>query len=161
MIGLLIFMHHLSTMIELKLPTYDTKVKKEGDKLFIFDLIRKKFVALIPEEWVRQHLLNYLIVFKKYPKGLFKIESQHHYHTMAKRTDLLIYDTEAKPWMLAECKSPDVKISASSINQISVYNKTIKAQYLLLCNGIEMYCWKADHESPQYELLKELPEFVK
>jgi hypothetical protein len=146
-------------MIKLNLPSYDAKIKKESDKLYIFDLIRKKFVALLPEEWVRQHLLHYLITVKKYPKGLFKVESQHHYHAKAKRTDILIYDNETKPWLLAECKSPDVQISTASVNQISVYNKTLGAKYLLLCNGIDMYCWKFEKEDGEHVLLTELPDF--
>ncbi len=148
-------------MVELKLPSFKVKIKNEGDKFFIFDLIRKKFISLSPEEWVRQHLINYLITEKKYPKGLFKVESQHHYHFLAKRSDILIFGVDGKPWMLAECKAPDVPISTSGVNQISVYNKTLNAKYLMLCNGMELYCWKFDNEKKEHVLLTELPEFQK
>lgn len=146
-------------MIKLNLPAFEAKLKREGDKRLIFDIIRKKYIILSPEEWVRQHVLNYLINIKHYPKGLFKVESQHFYHAMAKRSDILIMDNEAKPWMLVECKAPEVKIATSSLKQIAVYNKSIGAKYLLLCNGMEMFCWKAGDEMKDAELLHELPEF--
>ncbi|HMP99203.1 MAG TPA: type I restriction enzyme HsdR N-terminal domain-containing protein [Cyclobacteriaceae bacterium] len=148
-------------MQKLNLPAFEVKLIEKESKYFIFDLIRKKYVSLSPEEWVRQHLINYLVTHLQYPKGLFRIEKQHAYNEMARRSDILILDQQGKPWMLAECKAPEVKLANSSLQQLAIYNKTLLATYLVLCNGLELYCWKAGDEHKPAQLLDELPVFGK
>ena len=122
-------------MTALNLPAYDAKVKKSEGKVWIFDGVRKKFVVLTPEEWVRQHFVSYLIHQQLYPKSLFRIEGSLSYNTLQKRSDILVYDRSGKPWMLIECKSPTIKLSQKAFNQVAIYNMTVGARYLAVTNG--------------------------
>jgi len=145
----------------LNLPPYDYQIKDEEGKLSIFDPLRKKFLILTPEEWVRQHLINYLIFYKKYPKSLFSMEKGIKYNLLLKRFDILILDREASPFLLVECKAPTIKLSQKTAEQIAVYNKSIGARYLAISNGLQHICLELDQVSGTYTQFREFPEFQK
>ena len=130
-------------MYKLNLPSIDSNIRKEEGKIWIFDLIRKKYIVLTPEEWVRQHFIHYLINVLKYPRALFKVESGMLFNSLQKRSDIVIHGRDGKPWMLVECKSPTIKLTQKAFNQIAVYNMTIGAKYLAVTNGMVHYCCEA------------------
>jgi predicted type IV restriction endonuclease len=144
---------------QLNLPSITPNLKKEQGKVFIFDIIRKKYVVLTPEEWVRQHFVQHLIQNLHYPKALFRIESSLTYNRRQKRSDILIRDREGKPWMLVECKSDAIKLTQNAFNQIAVYNMTIGATYLAVTNGMVHYCWRAPELGKEAVFLDKFPEF--
>lgn len=146
-------------MQSLNLPAYNCKLKHSDGNTFIFDPIRKKFVLLTPEEWVRQHFLNYLVSHLGYPRSLVSIEKGTAYNQLQKRTDLRIYSMSGTPLVLVECKASTVPISAETVKQASVYNQTIRAKYVMLTNGLEHYCWKVDFVNQRYESLPEILPF--
>ena len=146
-------------MQALNLPAYNCNIKHSDGNSFIFDPVRKKFVLLTPEEWVRQHFVHYLTAHLAYPKSLISIERGLHYNQLQKRTDLRVYSSEGNPLVLVECKAADVKICAETVKQASVYNQTLKAPYVMLTNGLEHYCWKVDFAASRYEALQEIPGF--
>ena len=146
-------------MTPLNLPPGDFKVKKSDGKVWIFDGVRKKFVVLTPEEWVRQHFVNYLIQEHHYARSLFRVESGLTYNQLQKRSDILIYDRTGKPWMLVECKSPTIKLSQKAFNQVAIYNMTIGAKYLAVTNGMVHYCCVAPKPGQEGKFLEDFPEF--
>ena len=123
----------------------------------IFDSIRKKFVRLTPEEWVRQNFVRYLIQEGKYPAGLIAIEVLSGYNDLRKRVDILIHNRLGQPIMIVECKSPDVKIDDSVFDQIVCYNMGFKVPYIIVTNGIDHYACKIDLEQKKYEFLLAIP----
>jgi len=127
--------------------------------MLIFDCIRKKYVTLTPEEWVRQHLIYYLITEKGYPATLISVETPLKYARLDKRSDVIVYDRNGKPLMLAECKAPEVNITQKVFEQIAVYNLTIQAQFLLITNGLQHYCLAAATESSPVCFLYEIPDY--
>jgi hypothetical protein len=145
---------------KLNLPAYDPSLKKEQGKVYIFDNIRKKYVVLTPEEWVRQHFINYLIQELKYPKSLFRIEGSISYNKLQKRSDILIYNRQGKPWMLIECKSPTIKLSQKAFNQVAVYNMTIGAEYVAVTNGMVHYCYAGMKVGEEVKFFDDFPSFV-
>lgn len=146
-------------MQTLNLPVFETKITKLDGKKRIFDIIRKKYVVLTPEEWVRQHFLNYLITILKYPKSLIRIESGLQMRALSKRTDILIYDRKGKPWMIVECKAPDIRLDRKSFNQALIYNMTLGAQYITVTNGMLHFCFIPGKEETQPSFLPSLPVF--
>ena len=146
-------------MYKLNLPSFDFKLKKAGDRLWIFDAIRKKYIVLTPEEWVRQHFVNYLVSEKKYPRSLLRIEGGLVYNQLQKRTDIVIFNRQAEPWMVIECKAPSVRVSPSALAQASVYNSTLKAQYLSVTNGLVHLCAHIDWMERKTTLLEQMPPF--
>jgi len=145
--------------IPLNLPAYPFRIKKEAETFYIFDEIRKKFLVLTPEEWVRQHLVQYLISEKKYPKALFKLEGGMRLNQMQKRTDILIHDNSGRKILLAECKAPSVAITQSVFEQIARYNMTHQVPLLFVSNGLQHYSCKIDFDSRSYQFLEELPVY--
>ena len=143
----------------LNFPTFDFRTKSEGKRMLIFDGIRKKFVALTPEEWVRQHLIHYIIREKNYPATLISVETPLKYARMDKRSDVLVYDRNGQPLMLAECKAPEVAITQKVFEQIAIYNHTIQAPYLMLTSGLQHYCLTAATDSAPACFLNEIPEY--
>lgn len=143
-------------MVPLNLPSFEYRIKKSGGKVWIFDGIRKKYVVLAPEEWVRQHFINYLIYYKNYPRSLVKVETGVKYNALAKRSDVVVFDRKGKPWMVIECKAATVKLGENSARQISVYNKTLNAKYLVLTNGLMHLCYDMSNLE---KAVTELPEF--
>ena len=144
-------------MLKLNLPTYSFKIKSIGEKKQIFDEIRKKYVALTPEEWVRQNFIRYLIHEKQFPASLIAIEMALQYNRMKKRGDVVVYDTSGKPVVIVECKAPDVKITQNAFDQVARYNMTLKVKYLVVTNGLIHYCCSMDYEKKSYEFLNEIP----
>ncbi|MCC6384042.1 MAG: type I restriction enzyme HsdR N-terminal domain-containing protein [Bacteroidia bacterium] len=144
---------------ELNLPKFEFSIRAFRQKKQIFDCLRKRFVLLTPEEWVRQHFIRFLIEVKTYPASLMSIEKGVKIVSGTKRTDLVIYDLHGKPWMIVECKAPHIHISKDTLMQAARYNITHQAPYLVLTNGIEHYC--CDLSQPQIQFLDSLPDFKK
>ncbi|MCU0436576.1 MAG: type I restriction enzyme HsdR N-terminal domain-containing protein [Raineya sp.] len=120
----------------LNIPQYEHQFKKVAEKLYIYDIIRKKYILLSPEEWVRQQWIRWLIEEYQYPKNLMQVERGHHYQNRQKRTDLVIYDRQGMPFMLLECKAMSVTISEKTLEQAAIYNKTLQAKYVTVTNGL-------------------------
>jgi hypothetical protein len=148
-------------MEALNLPPFDHKVTKSGANYLIFDILRRKNIVLTPEEWVRQHFLHYLINNLGYPKRLISIERGTNYNKLQKRTDLCVYDNFGNPLMLIECKAAYVPVTQDVVKQVSVYNQTIKARFVVITNGLAHYCWQVDFETRQFQPLQEIPAFAK
>ena len=146
-------------MYKLNLPEINPSLKKENGKVLIFDGIRKKYIVLTPEEWVRQHFIHYLITELKYPRSLFRIEGALSYNKLQKRSDILVFDRNGKPWMLIECKSPSIKLSQKAFNQVAIYNMTVGAKYLAVTNGLVHYCYVAPQPGEEGKFLDNFPEF--
>jgi type I site-specific restriction endonuclease len=146
-------------MYKLNLPDFEYSIKKDDGKVWIFDTIRKKYLVLTPEEWVRQHFINYLVEDLKYPRSLMKVEGGLTYNQLNKRSDIVIFDRGGKPWMIVECKSPEVPINETVLRQASVYNTTLRAGYLVVTNGIKHFCACVDWEQNKTELMSTLPKY--
>lgn len=142
---------------DLNLPQYKARLQKDGDEHRIFDIIRKKFVLLTPEEWVRQHFINFLITEKKYPASLIAIERGHKLNTLQNRTDIVVYNQYGQPWLLVECKSPDVQLSQETFYQALRYNLSLNVNFIVVTNGFEHYCCKQQDED--FVFTDDLPEW--
>lgn len=147
-------------MQKLNFPAYNFRFKNSENKVAIFDEIRKKFVILTPEEWVRQHVIQYLLLDKKYPKSLVNVEKVLKINGLTKRYDVVVFNSDGSIFLLVECKAPEVKISQNTFDQIARYNLTMKAQYLMVTNGQNHYFCQMNFEKEQYHFLKELPERI-
>lgn len=148
-------------MQQLNLPPYKLKVKSSENKLLIFDIVRKKYIVLTPEEWVRQHFIHYLVEEKNYPISLIAVEKQLKVNTRTKRTDIVIYNTQGAPEIIVECKAPSIKISQHVFDQIARYNMELKAPYLIVTNGLFHYYCCQNFEKKRYEFLQDIPAFKK
>ncbi len=146
-------------MQELNLPKYQFKYKEADKKIQIFDTFRKKYVVLTPEEWVRQNFLKYLVIEKNYSPSLIAVEAGLKYNELQKRADILIYDKKGSPFLLVECKAPEVKISQDTFDQVARYNMVFKVTYLVVTNGMEHFCCKMDYAKNTYRFLEEIPVF--
>lgn len=144
---------------QLNLPKADIKVKEEGGATLIWDLVRRKYVALTPEEWVRQHFIHFLINQFNYPKTLMKVETGLKVNRMVKRSDLVILNRTGVPWMLVECKSPYVKVDQTALIQVINYNRKYNAPYLVLTNGLSRVICRVDQKG--VEVIDELPPYPK
>jgi hypothetical protein len=146
-------------MEKLNLPTYSFNIKLIEQRKYIFDFIRKKFVILTPEEWVRQNFLKYLVEEKKYPASLIAVEKEFKLNQLSKRCDALIYNREGNPILIVECKAASVKIDQKVFDQIARYNMQLNVDFLVVTNGLEHYCCKIDYEKKEYYFLKDIPEY--
>ena len=146
-------------MQKLNLPTYHLKTREANDKLEVFDIIRKKYVVLTPEEWVRQQFINYLITEKNYPASLIAIEKGIKVLSMSKRFDAVVSDQTGYPVALIEFKSPDVNITQKVFEQIAAYNMRLKVRYLIVSNGMKHYCCKVDYEKKKFTFLDDIPMY--
>ncbi len=135
------------------------KLKQEGERTHIFDSIRKKYVVLTPEEWVRQNFLQYLIQDKKYAASLIAVEAGLKYNQLQKRMDVLIYNTQGNPHLMVECKAPEVKITQAVFDQIARYNMVFKVKYLVVTNGLQHFCCLMDYTKNSFQYLEGIPEF--
>ena len=147
-------------MTPLNLPKYNFKLKEESNKVFIFDFIRKKYLQLTPEEWVRQNFIQYLIEVKGYPKSMFSIEKGITVSNTQKRVDIAIFNKDRGIEVLVECKAPEVKITQKAFDQIARYNLTLNAKYLVVTNGLNHFYALIDHENKKYIFLKDLPTYT-
>lgn len=145
-------------MLQLNLPEYKYKLKESGGKLQIFDPIRKKYIVLTPEEWVRQHIINLLNQHLAYPASRTKVEGGLKYNTRLKRSDILVYADDMAPLVLVECKAPDVPINQKVIEQLATYNSQLKAPLLISTNGMKTFAFLCKAKA-NTEMLSEIPTY--
>ena len=146
-------------MYELNLPKYGIKIANENGHLTIFDVLRRKYVALTPEEWVRQHFVHYLIGHKGYPQTLMANEIQLAIGNKKLRCDSVLYDRSLKPRMIIEYKAPTVNITQKVFDHITVYNMLLHVDYLVVSNGIKHYCCQMDYDNQKYLFLEDIPDY--
>lgn len=146
-------------MQQLNLPEYAFRIKTEDGKTMIFDAIRRKFVALTPEEWVRQHFIEYLKNEKNYPASLMAVEKQVTINQMQRRFDLLVYSRSHQPCLIAEFKAPDVKITQEVFDQVVRYNMALKVAGIIVSNGLQHFACKMDYANNKYSYLREIPGY--
>ena len=147
-------------MQKLNLPEYSFRFKNSGEKVFIFDSLRKKFVRLTPEEWVRQNFLQFLVAEKKYSPSLLTVEASVNINGNPQRADLIVFGRRAEPVLVAEFKAPEVKISQQTFDQIARYNMPLKVNYLIVSNGMQHYCCRLNFVENTYAFLPEIPDFA-
>ena len=146
-------------MHDLNLPPINPRIKKEGTRTSIFDPIRKSWVVLTPEEWVRQHIISYLVVEKDFPASLIQIEKGHKYSVGARRTDAVVYRKNGTPLMVIECKAATVPITQQTIEQIAHYNIVIQAPLLLVTNGLVHLGYHIDFKKGAINALDSIPNY--
>jgi hypothetical protein len=144
-------------MIKIEYPAYSFRIKKENDNELIFDELRKLWLRLTPEEWVRQNFVRYLVQVKKYPSSLIAIEKEISLGELKKRFDILVYDQQHRPWMMIECKEMNVDIDENVLQQILRYNIAVPVRYLVITNG--SYCMGYEKVQGRLGMLKQLPAF--
>ncbi len=145
---------------KLNFPDANLRFKDINGRVHVFDLSRKKYVMLTPEEWVRQRCLHYLRDFKNYPGSLLSVEKGIKVNNREFRYDIVAYGKTAKPLLLVECKAPEVKIDQKVFDQIAVYNFKLSVPYLLVTNGLKHYCCRVDFDSRDYFFLREVPDYT-
>lgn len=145
-------------MLKLNFPEYEFRLKKVEDVVRIFDIIRKKFMVLTPEEWVRQHVVQYLISEKNYPTSLINVEKQLTLNGTKKRYDIVVFNPDGSIHIIIECKAPKIKIDQSTFDQIARYNLVVNSQYLMVTNGMQHYYCTMDFENETYIFLKDVPK---
>ena len=146
-------------MYELNLPKYGIKIKNDKGHQSIFDVLRRKYVALTPEEWVRQHFVHFLIEHKGYPKALMANEIQLAIGNKKLRCDSVLYDRTLRPRMIIEYKAPTVNITQKVFDQITIYNMLLHVDYLVVSNGIKHYCCQMDYDTQKYLFLEDIPDY--
>lgn len=144
-------------MQKLNFQLYNFRFKNNENKVSIFDEIRKKFIILTPEEWVRQHVVQFLLEEKKYPKSLINVEKVLKINGLRKRYDVVVFNSDGSIFILIECKAPEIKITQATFDQIARYNMTMNAQFLMVTNGLNHYFCQMDFENEKYQFLAELP----
>lgn len=144
-------------MQKLNFPEYSFRFKNSENKVLIFDEIRKKFVVLTPEEWVRQHVIKFLLQEKKYPKSYINVEKNIKINVLTKRYDVVVFNPDGSIFLLVECKAPEVSITQNVFDQIARYNLKLNAQHLMVTNGLNNYFCQMDFLNEKYIFLKELP----
>lgn len=146
-------------MYALNLPSFDVKIRKTKTAIEIFDQLRRKYVRLTPEEWVRQHFVNYLIDEKQYPMSLMTNEASIQLNSLSKRCDTVVYNNSLSPLVICEYKSPEVKIDQKVFDQIAKYNIVLKVDYLIVSNGMNHFCCKMNYDGMTYEFMEEIPNY--
>jgi hypothetical protein len=146
-------------MVKLNLPSFEFELRKEGERVLIFDALRKRHVVLTPEEWVRQHFIQYLISHLKYPRSLIKVEGGLIFNSLHKRSDIVVFDRTGNPWMIVECKAPDLKLSERTLLQASTYNHTLKAKYVVVTNGMSHICCETNWTDSSAVVMRSIPPF--
>lgn len=147
-------------MQKLNFPSYAFELKSSENKTLIFDIVRKKYVILTPEEWVRQHVVHFLLKEKNYPISLIAVEKQIKINKRVKRTDIVVYNKKGTPELLIECKAPNVKITQTTFDQIARYNLSANSNYLMVTNGLDNYYCKIDIANETYIFLKDIPQYL-
>lgn len=146
-------------MYSLNLPSYDAKIRKNDSGFEIFDQLRRKYVVLTPEEWVRQHFVNYLISDKNYPQSLMQNEAGIKLNSLFRRCDTVVYNKYLEPLMIIEYKESNVPITQDVFDQIVRYNNVLKVGYIVVSNGLSHYCCRIDYENQSYDYLSEIPNY--
>lgn len=146
-------------MQPLNFPSYTFRVKNSENRPLIFDEIRKKFIVLTPEEWVRQHVVKFLTQEKKYPTSHINVEKQITLNGLKKRYDIVVFKPNGQLDILVECKAPDITISQNTFDQIAQYNFKLNANYLMVTNGLAHYYCQMDFVAEKYQFMQEIPDF--
>ena len=146
-------------MHQLNFPTCQFRFKNSENKVLIFDIIRKKFVVLQPEEWVRQNCIHYLINDKKYPKSLINVEKELKVNGLKKRYDVVVFKPNGNIQLIIECKAPSIAITQTTFDQIARYNLTLNADFLMVTNGLNHYYCQMDFETEQYNFLTDISAY--
>ncbi len=144
---------------QLNLPTYEYRLREQNGRQQIFDVLRRRYVALTPEEWVRQHFVHYLIEHKGYPKGLLANEVELRVGEKHLRCDTVLYDKALHPKIIVEYKAPEIAITQKVFNQITVYNMLLHVDYLIVSNGMQHYCCQMDYDQNRYMFLSDIPSY--
>ena len=144
----------------MSLPPFDIRLRDIGGRRYVLDVLRRKYVALTPEEWVRQHFVHFLIEHKGYPKGLLANEVELRAGEKRLRCDTLLYDKNLKPQMIVEYKAPDIAISQRVFDQLTSYNFLLHVDYLVVSNGVNHYCCRMDHDRRSYTFLSDIPAYA-
>ena len=147
-------------MIDLSFPNYEFRIKNRHNKKYIFDQIRKKFVLLTSEEWVRQNCIMFLINDQKIPKGFINVEKKIKVNSLTKRYDIIVYKSNGSVFLLVECKSPDIIINQKTFNQIAIYNYEVVSDFLMVTNGIQNYYCSIDYSNQCYKFVKDFPKYI-
>lgn len=142
----------------LNFPKFEFTIQEKEGRLAIFDSLRKRYLVLTPEEWVRQHMVSYLIQYEGYPRGLFALEKGLKYNQLQKRFDIMVLDRTGSPFLLVECKAPDVQLGKKTMEQITTYNMQIEAPYLGISNGRQHLFFGKDPNSKSFTQLKSVPQ---
>ena len=148
-------------MQKLNFPAYQFRFKSSENKISIFDRIRKKFIILTPEEWVRQHTVHYLIEKKKYPESLINVEKLVKVNDTNKRYDIIVFNPDGSIFLIVECKSNKIQISQETFDQIARYNLALDAEYLMITNGLDHFYCQMNYEEKHYSFLREIPDYKK
>jgi len=143
-------------MSKLNFPDYEFKIKNIDNKTYIFDIVRKKFFILNPEEWVRQHVICFLLE-KEISKNHIGIEKKVIVNKMNKRFDIVVYNRDGSVKLLVECKAPSVKIDQAVFDQTLIYNKSLNSQFMMITNGLIHFFFKIDYKTKKYKFIKEFP----
>lgn len=146
-------------LLPLQLPPYPFKITEQNGQLTLFDIVRKKNIVITPEEWVRQHFVQYLIHQKSYPKTLIKLEGGHKLNGMPKRSDIVVYNPAGEKILLVECKAPSVTIDQKAFDQVARYNMVHKVKLLVVTNGLQHYYCRIDFGKQAYQFIADLPDF--
>lgn len=146
-------------MQQLAFPSYNFRIKNSENKTAIFDIIRKKFVILTPEEWVRQHVIHYLINEKKHPQSLINVEKELKVNGTKKRYDIVTYNSDGSIYLIVECKAPSIKITQLVFDQIARYNLVLNSELLMVTNGLSHYFCNINYKTEGYSFLRELPNY--
>jgi hypothetical protein len=146
-------------MYVVDLPPFSYRIQSRGKAYYIFDIIRKRYVRLTPEEWTRQHLVHYLIDHLGYPKALISLERSISYSGLKHRPDMVIYAKTGKPLVLVECKAPHIKLSEHVYHQLARYNMALQAKILVVTNGKVYRCWQRQGSTSEHKLLEAIPTF--
>lgn len=146
-------------MHPLDISTFDYSIQQTAKGRYIFDIVRKKYVRLTPEEWTRQYFIHYLTKQLAYPKSLIRLEKGVRYNHRQNRPDIVVYSRTGKPWMLVECKALYIGLDAKSFQQLARYNVNLQAQLLVMTNGVQCCCWRISYAPFTYEMLPNIPCF--
>ena len=147
-------------MESLNLPAFDARIMDhDGQSKKIWDDFRKKYIALTPEEWVRQHMLHFLAGHRGFPASLIKVEAALTYNKMKKRSDIVAYGSNGKPVLVVECKAPQIEISQGVFDQAAMYNVSFSGNYLVVTNGMEHFCCVIDHANKKWKFLQDIPHY--
>ena len=147
-------------MYSLNLPSYDTKIRKRGSIVEIYDTLRHKYVTLTPEEWVRQHFVNWLVSDKNYPSTLMANETSIKLNSMSRRCDTVVYNQHLEPLMIIEYKESNIPVTQGVFDQVVRYNTVLKVKYIVVSNGINHYCCKMDYDKQSYDFLTDIPNYI-
>jgi len=143
----------------LNLPEFRIPVRSQEGKLFVFDPVRKKYVRLTSEEWVRQNFLIFLNRVKEYPLSLMQVEKEFVWNKLSMRSDILVFSNDGKPRMIVECKAPEVPVTDKVFEQVARYNLRYRVPFLVVTNGLVHYCCEMDYDLGTYRFLEDIPDY--